>query len=235
MEDELRASFSRLRADAPIGAAIAAPGGATVSLGEWSTGVAWSTIKVPLAIAALRADPARAQGHLAAAIARSDNPASEALWSQLGEPPEAARRVQAVIAEAGDGQTVVESRRLRDGFTPFGQTRWSLRAQACFAARLPALDGAAPVIELMSSLTPAQRWGLAAKGIAAKGGWGPGLRGDYLVRQFGTVPSASGQAGVALAAQAESLEAGVDLVNRMADWLAGHLSALTERKAPHRG
>ncbi len=229
MEDELRASFSRLRADVPIGAAIAAPGGATVSLGEWSTGVAWSTIKVPLAIAALRADPARAQSHLAAAIARSDNPASEALWSQLGEPPEAARRVQAVIAESGDAETIVESRRLRAGFTPFGQTRWSLRAQACFAAYLPTLDDAGPVIELMGRLAPAQRWGLAAKGIAAKGGWGPGLHGDYLVRQCGTIPSASGQVGVALAAQAESFEAGVVLANTIADWLARQLPTLTGR------
>ena len=42
----------------------------------------------------------------------------------------------------------------------------------------------------MQRLTADQRWGLAAKGIAAKGGWGPGSGGDYLVRQFGIVPAA---------------------------------------------
>ncbi|MDR3656062.1 MAG: hypothetical protein P4L48_10405, partial [Mycobacterium sp.] len=74
-----------------------------------------------------------------------------------------------------------------------------------------------------------QRWGLAAKGFAAKGGWGPGLRGDYLVRQFGMVPAASGHVGVALAAQANSFEAGVDVLNTMADWLLNHLPDLAEQ------
>ncbi len=59
------------------------------------------------------------------------------------------------------------------------------------------------------------RWGLAAKGFAAKGGWGPGLGDDYLVRQFGIVPTASGTVGVALAAEVHDgeYEAGVDVVN----------------------
>ena len=96
-------------------------------VGTWSAGVAWSTIKVPLAIAALRSDRRRAARDLVVkAITESDNPASEELWSQLGDPADAARQVQAVIREAGDTATVVESRRLRRGFTAFGQTQWSL-------------------------------------------------------------------------------------------------------------
>jgi len=231
MRHQLQASFGQLCDGVPatIGAAIVAPGGALFSFGEWSTGVAWSTIKVPLAIAALRSDRSRAGGLLGKVISESDNPASEALWSQLGAPADAARRVRAVIAEAGDPDTVVESRRLRQGFTPFGQTQWSLIRQAGFAARLPSLGEAATVIALMHRLTAAQRWGLAAKGFAAKGGWGPGLRGDYLVRQFGMVPAASGHVGVALAAQANSFEAGVDVLNTMADWLLNHLPDLAEQ------
>ncbi len=57
------------------------------------------------------------------------------------------------------------------------------------------------VIDLMQRLTTGQQWGLAAKGFAAKGGWGPGTDGEYLVRQFGMVPTQSGQWGVALAAE----------------------------------
>jgi hypothetical protein len=52
------ASFDEFAAALPatVGLAIAAPGNSEVySLGRWSAGVAWSTIKVPLAIAALRA------------------------------------------------------------------------------------------------------------------------------------------------------------------------------------
>jgi hypothetical protein len=63
----------------------------------------------------------------------------------------------------------------------------------------------ATVIDLMHHLTTGQRWGLAAKGIAAKAGWGPGVRDDYLVRQFGIVPTESGHVGVALAAEAHDL------------------------------
>ena len=179
-----------------------------------------------MAIAALRSDRSRAAGLLAKVITESDNPASEALWSQLGEPADAARQVQAVIAEAGDADTVVESRRLRHGFTPFGQTQWSLVGQARFAARLPSLVEAESVIALMHRLTAAQRWGLAAKGFAAKGGWGPGVHGDYLVRQFAVIPSSSGHFGAALAAQAGSFAAGVDALNTMADWFLAHLPEL---------
>ena len=60
----------------------------------------------------------------------SPNPtiaASEQLWSGLGDPGGAARRVQGVIAEGGDTATVVESRRLRRGYTAFGQTEWTLQ------------------------------------------------------------------------------------------------------------
>jgi hypothetical protein len=226
----IEASFETLAATVPatIGIAIARPDVAEVySIGRWSSGVAWSTIKVPLAIAALRDDPGRARDLVVKAITESDNHASEQLWSQLGEPAHAAQQVRAIVSECGDADTVVESRRLRGGYTAFGQTQWTLRRQARFGAQLPNIPDAATVIDLMRRLTPSQRWGLAAKGAAAKGGWGPGVRGDYLVRQFGLLPTDSGQVGVALAAQAHAFEAGVDALDAMTDWLVGQLPALT--------
>jgi hypothetical protein len=229
---QLEASFDKLAVTvaATIGIAVAPPDRTQpYALGRWSSGVAWSTIKVPLAIAALRHDRPRARDLVVKAITESDNHASEQLWSLLGEPAVAARLVQAVVTESGDTATVVESRRLRAGFTAFGQTQWTLRRQARFAARLPYLSDAATVIDLMRHLAHSQRWGLAAKGVAAKGGWGPGRNGDYLVRQFGVMPTESGHVGVALAAQAQAFETGVDVLNAMTDWLVGHLPALTER------
>jgi hypothetical protein len=209
---------NRLSAD--VGIAIASVGSSPLCLGTWSSGVAWSTSKVPLVIAASRAG---AGSHELAAqtIAQSDNAAAEELWSQLGDPASAARRVQDVIREAGDPATVVESRRLRRGYTAFGQTRWSLAGQARFAAGLVQVAEASPVVDLMRGLTTDHRWGLAAKGFAAKGGWGPGLADDYLVRQFGIVPTASGLVGVAIAAAVHvgTYEAGVDVINRLADWV----------------
>jgi hypothetical protein len=227
LELALEASFDQLCASVPaeVGIAIARPG-RTYSLGTWSSGVAWSTIKVPLAIAALRTDWLRARDLVVKAITESDNRASEQLWSGLGGPVDAAPQVQGIIAEAGDTATVVESRRLRRGFTAFGQTQWTLQHQARFAAGLSLLPGAGEVIDLMGNLAAAQQWGLAAKGIAAKGGWGPGVEGGYLVRQFGIMATPSGQWGVALAAEAETFEAGVEVVNTLADWLVSRLPGL---------
>ena len=235
MTAALEASFEQLSATvaATVGIAVAAPDSAQVcTFGAWSAGVAWSTIKVPLAVAALRSDRSRAKKLVVKAITESDNPASEKLWSQLGEPAAAARQVQAVIAECGDTATEVESKRVRPGFTAFGQTNWSLTKQAQFAAQLPGISGAAEVVDLMHHLVAGQRWGLAAQGVVAKGGWGPGSTGaDYLVRQFGIVPTAAGHVGVALAADAHdgAFETGVALLNRMADWLVGHLAEITNR------
>ncbi|OBG32039.1 hypothetical protein A5672_26335 [Mycobacterium alsense] len=226
----LDASFDRLAAAVPatIGAAVALPD-LTYSLGRWSCGVAWSTIKVPLAIAALRRDPVRARNLVVRAVTESDNPASERLWSQLGEPADAARQVQAVVSEAGDTVTVVESRRLRPGFTAFGQTRWALADQARFAAHLPQLRDAAGVVDLMRQLVAGQRWGLAAKGVAAKGGWGPAAADGYLVRQFGSVPTDSGHLGVAVAAEAATFDTGVAALNAVAEWLFERMPQLAQQ------
>jgi hypothetical protein len=229
LELALETSFHALAATAPanVGVAIARPD-RTYSLGDWSSGVAWSTIKVPLAIAALRSDPSRAKRLVVKVITESDNAASEELWSRLGDPAEAARQVQAIITQGGDAAKVVESRRLRRGFTAFGQTQWTLDRQARFAAQLPLIRDAAGVIDLMRQLTVSQRWGLAAKGLAAKAGWGPGLHGEYLVRQFGIVPTQSGQWGVALAAEAHDgvFETGIEVVNTLSDWVLSRLPGL---------
>jgi hypothetical protein len=220
-----RVSFGHLssRLPAEVGIAIARDGLRPVSYGTWSSGVAWSTIKVPLTVAALRAGVGGDE-LVAPTIIQSDNAAAEELWTRLGDS--AARRVQSVMCEAGDQVTVVESRRLRAEYTPFGQTQWSLADQARFAAGLSQVSDAFPVIDLMSDLTSDHRWGMAAKGFAAKGGWGPGLDGSYLVRQFAIV---SGTVGVALAAEVGGggYEAGVDVVNSLAAWVVDE--ALSEQ------
>ncbi len=202
---------------ATVGIAIASREGSVDVFGSWASGVAWSTIKVPLAIAAIRAG---VTAPVDPVITCSDNDGAEELWSCLGDG--AARLVQAVIREAGDTVTTVESRRLRAEYTPFGQTRWSLVDQARFAVGLSRVTDAPPVVEMMGNLCAAHRWGLAARGYASKGGWGPGLDRDYLVRQFGIVSDA----GVALAAEVErdGYEAGVEVINTLADWVVDRLA-----------
>ena len=233
----LAASFTELARTIPaiVGIAVVPVGGSSVqTFGEWSTGVAWSTIKVPLAIAALRAEPPDAKNLAVKAITESDNAAAERLWSELGPSDQAALRVQAILRESGDISTRVESERLRPGFTAFGQTRWSLTLQARFAARLPCLPNTGGVIDLMRNLVGGQRWGLAAEGAAAKGGWGPGESAGYLVRQFAIVPAATGNVGVALAAEPRdgTFDAGVAALDQLARWLTAHTADLPGGRCP---
>jgi hypothetical protein len=224
VDSALQKSFDELSDSLPatVGIAVAVAGGRPVSLGAWTSGVAWSTIKVPLAIAAPAVDNADL---VFKTITLSDNAAAEELWSRLGDS--AAQLVQAVLRDAGDPTTVVESRRLRPEYTPFGQTRWSLTDQARFAAGLSRVPATSRVIDLMGDLSDDHCWGLAAKGYAAKGGWGPGIVDDYLVRQFAIV---SGSVGVALAAEVGDggYEAGVDAVNTLTDWLVERLPELAD-------
>jgi outer membrane murein-binding lipoprotein Lpp len=208
-----------------------------VTWGSLADGAAWSTIKVPLAVAAVRADGRRPSATTARLVTRavtaSDNAAAESLWARLGPASAAASAVQAVLRDAGDGTTRVESRRVRPPYTAFGQTLWSLERQAVFAARLPCLGGAAPVVDAMGQVTSSQRWGLGTLGTGTlfKGGWGPGTDGGYLVRQLGVIPlPQGGMVAVAVAARPAdgSFATGTAHLDAIATWLKSHLRDLPQ-------
>lgn len=154
---------------------------------------AWSTIKVPLAIAALRS--AGGDNSAAArAIQSSDNAAAEQLWASLGGGNAAADKVAAVIREYSGQEVSVQPTVTRPGFSAYGQTRWSLAQQAAFAAGLAEGAGQDPaageVYRLMGQIMPGHAYGIGQlAGSAFKGGWGPDESGGYLVRQFGVVPA----------------------------------------------
>lgn len=212
------------------GVAIAPVGGSTtVQLGRLRTDVAWSTIKVPLAVAAAREEgwPAVSE-HARRALTVSDNEAATALWTQLGGGPTAAAKVGAVLADAGDAATRVEPRVTRAGFTPFGQTRWSTAAQATTMAHLRCRREATPVLDLMRTVVPEQRWGLGRfDGAPIKGGWGPMPDGGYLVRQLGVIPTPGGEAAVSIAVRAPGgFQSGTSDLDRIARWLATHTRRL---------
>lgn len=224
----LRSEFGRLQAALPgdVGVAFGSPGGRVIVLGTLTTGPAWSTMKVPLAIAFVRragASPASVRR----AITLSDNPAAMTLWNELGASTATrVARVQEVMTDAGDRVTRVQGQVVRAGFTPFGQTTWSLQAQQAFAARLPCIRAAAPVLTLMGQIDPSQRWGLGRVGTHPifKGGWGPSPAGAYLVRQFGLIRVRSGTVAVAIAAQPAdgSFATGALYLDRLARWVAAH-------------
>ena len=233
-----RASFRKLERTlgGASGLAVSAAGlgQPILEAGTLRDGVAWSTIKVPIAMAV----ESRPEGHptaseqslLRRALTASDNAAAEALWSSLGPPSAAAAAVRTVLAKAGDATTRIETQVLRPGFTSFGQTRWSLAAQQRFIASLPCLPDSESVLSLMQQVVPDQRWGLGSLGVEAhfKGGWGPDPSGGYLVRQMGIVRLDNGRllaASIATMPADGSFETGTYNLTQIAQWLARHVEA----------
>jgi len=224
--DDLANDFATFSADIPAEVGVSVVSGpAQWSFGEWETGSAWSTIKVPLAIAALRAAPEQSPSLVAPAIRHSDNAAAENLWTLLGPPQDAAAAVQEILRGGGDTSTAVESQRTRPGFTAFGQTNWPLSAASMFAWRLPCIQDSQTVIADMGQVATNQQWGLADNAeVAVKGGWGPRESGGYMVRQIASISTPSGTIGVALAAEPSdgTFDSGIDAINELAQWVTRH-------------
>ena len=206
-------------------------------LGKWSTGFAWSTIKVPLSLALLRQDDSQqVTDAIRSAITESDNAAAEQIWLALGAHQTAATKVRSVLADAGQPIPVVQSEVTRAGFSAFGQTQWSLADQARFLAYAACDPRDTPVLDLMGDVVSSQRWGLGTfDGARFKGGWGPGLDGSYLVRQYGLVTVGSGQLAVAIAAVADSggFGDGTAVLSRMAAWLQNRLGSVAGGRCPN--
>ncbi|MFE0749663.1 hypothetical protein [Gordonia sp. NPDC058843] len=236
----LAASFRTMAASTglTVGIAIAPVGGSAVpalTLGDETPRVAWSTIKVPLAVAAERANGPSPAAR--AAIVDSDNASAESLWSSLGGGQAAADSVTAVLRDGGDTTTVVPATQRRAGFTVFGQTVWSLPDAATFTAGLPCLPGARNVVALMGRVAGNQQWGIeimpAPRATAVKGGWGPGVADGYLVRQIGIVTFRDGQrAAVAMSAVGGSMSGGIAALNSAANWLDANLVRLPRGRCP---
>lgn len=205
------------------------------SFGPWSHGPAWSTSKVPLALALLQQNGGDTTASMRSAITASDNDAAESMWDAIGGGAEAAAKVQSVLAANGNPNTEVPSERRRAGFSIFGQTDWSLADQARFLAHVGCEPSSVPVTNLMGQIVSGQQWGLGAiEGAYFKGGWGPGTDGLYLVRQLGVVPTKTGQVAVAIAAVADSgsFGDGTSVLNRIATWLQDHLDEINGGHCP---
>jgi hypothetical protein len=221
--------------EAEVGVAFGVPGAVPVTAGSLQSGPAWSTIKVPIALAIGENSggmDGSQQGLVDAAITRSDNEAAAALFDQLGDLDTATARVDDVLAEAGDPGTEVSSVG-RDGFSTYGQTDWSLSAQVGFMGAL--LNGciADPadrsfVLDRMANVT-SDTWGLGSVGVPAlwKGGWGPGVDGRYLLRQMGAITVDGRQYAVAYAVIPGDgdYESGQAAATEVARWIAEHVTA----------
>jgi beta-lactamase class A len=223
-----------------VGIAVGAVGSDDAQqLGPLQTGSAWSTIKLPIAARVIEdaggADVLSADTRdlIRRAITASDNAAAASLWTQLGSQhggsSGAAAAVGELLAGAGDTATTVSTVG-RDGFSPYGQTEWSLSAQERFVSSLAAgcvaPAAASELRSLMGQVVSDQRWGLGATGLASyfKGGWGPGSDGRYLVRQVGVVEQDGGSIAVALAAIPADgqFASGTDAISQLAQWVVAN-------------
>ena len=198
-----------------------APDGGIRTAGALEDLPAWSTSKIPLALAVIDSGQGEAQtDSIALALEESDNSAADALWTSLGgTDAERADAVTQVLRRAGDGTTTVPTEQLAAGFSIFGQTQWTTDAQVGFLSQLPCLDGADEVIADMGRVDPAQAWGIGSRpGAVHKSGWGPSPAGGYMARQLGWYTNAAGQQVlVAMAAQdADGFEAATAVLDRLA-------------------
>lgn len=224
-----------------VGLAVTPVGGdAPASFGALTTARAWSTMKVPVALAAERARGQAVFADETKAITVSNNEAAEALWGALGGGRASVDAVTGVLREGRDVRTHVASELDRPPSYP-GYTAWAVADQSIFAANLPCLPGSGRVLDLMGKVGANQQWGVfapKAKGVtsAVKGGWGPisDASGKQIVRQLAVVTSPRGRYGVAIAAAPDSgsMNDGTAMVTRVGQWLLKNLQSFTPGTCP---
>lgn len=232
LADSFAATFTR--AGSAYGLALAPVGSqaSPVAVGPWRVGPAWSTMKVPLSIAALRQAARQDDGAGSAAptdlvhraITASDNAAADRLWAGLGGGTRAAAATDTVLTDLGDTVTRTQSQHVDPPYSAYGQSQWSLDGQVRFIAGLACTrePAATAVLREMRAVTPGQRWGLGAvPGAAIKGGWGPQRDGRYVVRQVGLVTLSGRTYAVALAAvtRTGTFDDGVRALDELTAWL----------------
>ncbi len=218
-----------------VGLAITPVGGdSTMSFGPVRTARAWSTLKVPVSIAAERVNGPRVAGDVRAAIRRSDNTAAEDLWDSMRSNSRAVDEVTAVLREGHDPRTHVASQIDRPSSYP-GATQWTLARQARFGAHLPCLPDSSRVLGHMAAVESNQQWGvkiLRQRGVstAVKGGWGPvsDATGKYVVRQLGVVTTPRGAFAVSMAAlpSSGSFDDGIAMLNRVGRWVGSNIGSM---------
>ena len=165
---EIQAQLDRLVADV-----VARHGGrAAVSVGGFTAGdnspvPAFSTMKVPLSIAALRQDQSM-YPDAEIAVTRSDNPAAHRMFTRVP-----AAGYERVIQEAGSRTSTPVTARM--------STLWTTSDQAEFASGLRCVPGHEPVLDMMGRIVDYQHWGLGRIGgrplqgrVVHLPGWAPG-------------------------------------------------------------
>jgi hypothetical protein len=194
-----------------LGVGLAALSAGEAAMNAWtggsiSTGPAWATIDIPVALAVM-AEPKQPNDLnylLERAIVESSNAGGDALWQFLGDNEQAATKTEDVLRASGDLTTAVA--RVSDASTTplAAQTRWTLGNQSAFAGWLYCSDQAFPLLLKMSERPATGGFGLATlPRTQVKSGWGAEPNGTVSVRQLGVVLLSDGsRVGVSMIAVA---------------------------------
>lgn len=207
--------------------------GAVRVVGDAQPLVAWSTIKVPLALAVVRSGHGQQMGpDIDRALTASDNEAAGRLWADLGGGHRAATAVEVQLERGRDRRTGVPPRVTVPGYSPFGQSTWRLTDQTRFTAALPCLAGSTSITQAMGRVADGQRWGLGGiDGARYKGGWGP-TPGGYVVRQLGIVTGAKGATAVTLQVRTGNHQEGTAVADELVEALRSHRGDLPTGRCP---
>ena len=185
VSSELRAVIADVESEFDVRAGVSvADQEETFNAGLKGDEPAWSTVKVPIAIAALRDGASPELVDLA--IKESDNDAAYALWSHVQwTEGDAGSAVKALLKEYDTTGEFAE---------PFGYSTWVLEEQAKFGAHLPCIPEAEQVYEAMDDIVEWQDNGLdKLPDTRAKGGWGLSETDNgYTHRQIGVRETAGG-------------------------------------------
>lgn len=192
------------------------------SAGDTAAYPAWSTIKVPIAIAALRQNP-ELYPQVEAAITYSDNAAANLLWQSI-DP----YLVNEVLAD-GKSFISVNTEKIYPDFSAYGQTHWSVEDRAVFTSNLPCIPGSESVLDLMGNIIESQSYGLGRfEGAKFKGGWGPDPDGNYQISQLGRIPVENGDVSVAIIVgpAAGTYEASQEMADMVANSLLSEIDQM---------
>lgn len=226
-EDALRTRLEQLVASFPDDAqvSVVTADGGVVTVGQVPESTAWSTIKVPIAVEALREgdglDELAAQ-----AITESSNDAASTLFDTLGGGYQSSTRVDNLLREGGDTTTLTLPNAALGGDTGFGMTQWSSADQARFASWLACSDDGAArrVYSLMADLVDAQAVGIeTVDGGHAKSGWGTNERtGVSTMRQLGIIDTGAGLVAMSVVITGHEYRTVTDEIDVLGDWLPRH-------------
>lgn len=200
-----------------------------VGFTDWVS--AWSTIKIPLSMAALRrSKSATTRDRVNRALRHSDNGAAAQLWGELGSGRTAAHRVDLVLVAYGATRTRTQWRVVRKGASSFGQTRWSSIEQSAFMAGIACKQEGSYIRQQLQAATSGY-WGLRRLEKAfVKNGYGPSNTGA-LVRQTAIVVARDGRRwGVSISVKAPSTNRGFSDASTITEWLRNRIGQVPAKR-----